>query len=99
MPHGQQPQKRPEPEEVNVYKADDPTAEPTTREQWIAYHVARAPKSRNGNGPTRSYFCTTGKRQPRMTTKTRKRNREHTKDAGCSRARRLSLWIIGMNVA
>jgi len=34
---------------VNAYKAEGPTtnnsaAEPTTREQWIAYHVARAPK-------------------------------------------------------
>jgi hypothetical protein len=29
---------------VNAYKADDPAAEPMTREQWIAYHVARAPK-------------------------------------------------------
>ena len=29
---------------MNAYKVDDPTAEPTTREQWIAYHVARAPK-------------------------------------------------------
>jgi hypothetical protein len=29
---------------VNAYKVDDPAAEPTTREQWIAYHVARAPK-------------------------------------------------------
>jgi hypothetical protein len=28
---------------VNAYKADDPT-EPMTREQWIAYHVTRAPK-------------------------------------------------------
>jgi len=29
---------------VNAYKADDPTAEPMTREEWITYHVARAPK-------------------------------------------------------
>lgn len=29
---------------MNAYKADDPTAEPMTREGWIAYHVARAPK-------------------------------------------------------
>lgn len=29
---------------MNAYKVDDPAAEPTTREQWIAYYVARAPK-------------------------------------------------------
>ena len=29
---------------MNTCKADDSAAELTTREQWIAYHVARAPK-------------------------------------------------------
>jgi len=38
------PVKQPELEEVNAHKEDDPAAEPMTREQWIAYHVARAPK-------------------------------------------------------
>jgi hypothetical protein len=39
---------KPEPEEESAYKADDPGKVTPhgamTRDEWIAYHVARAPK-------------------------------------------------------